>query len=61
MPDVVLPCLGGGPDVELRAQAPGTADAGERLGVVVRAVRRGGPELVAFHERAAAGSASWAC
>jgi thiol-disulfide isomerase/thioredoxin len=52
MPDVVLPCLGGGPDVELRAQAPGRPVLVNVWASWCAPCAEEAPELVAFHERA---------
>jgi cytochrome c biogenesis protein CcmG/thiol:disulfide interchange protein DsbE len=52
MPDVVLPCLGGGPDVELRAQAPGRPMLVNVWASWCAPCADEVPELVAFHERA---------
>ena len=53
MPDVVLPCLGGGADVELRAQAPGRPTPVNVWASWCAPCAEEAPDLVAFHERAA--------
>ena len=53
LPDVVLPCLGGGPDVELRAQAPGRPTIVNVWASWCAPCAEEAPDLVAFHRRAA--------
>ena len=52
LPAVVLPCLGGGPAVELRASAPGRPTLVNVWGTWCRPCRDEVPELVAFHAKA---------
>jgi cytochrome c biogenesis protein CcmG/thiol:disulfide interchange protein DsbE len=52
MPDLVLPCLGGGPAVALRAQAPGRPTLVNVWASWCAPCADEAPELVAFHERA---------
>lgn len=52
LPDLVLPCLGGGPDVELRSQAPGRPTLVNVWGSWCAPCADEMPALVAFQERA---------
>ena len=52
LPDLVLPCLGGGPDVELRSAAPGRPTLVNVWATWCAPCADEVPELVAFHERA---------
>jgi cytochrome c biogenesis protein CcmG/thiol:disulfide interchange protein DsbE len=52
LPDVVLPCLGGGDDVALRASPPGRPALVNVWATWCRPCVREVPELVAFAERA---------
>jgi thiol-disulfide isomerase/thioredoxin len=52
LPDLVLPCLGGGPDVALRAQAPGRPTLVNVWASWCAPCADEVPELVEFHERA---------
>ena len=52
LPDLVLACLGGGPDVELRATAPGRPTLVNVWGSWCAPCAEEMPDLVAFHERA---------
>lgn len=53
MPDVVLPCLGGGPDVDLRASPPGRPTLVNVWASWCPPCADEAPELVDFHEKAA--------
>lgn len=52
VPDLVLPCLGGGPDVDLRAAAPGRPTLVNIWGTWCPPCVDEVPDLVAFAERA---------
>ena len=52
LPDLVLPCLGGGPDVTVRAEAPGRPTLVNVWASWCAPCADEAPELVAFHERA---------
>jgi thiol-disulfide isomerase/thioredoxin len=54
LPDLVLPCLGGGPDVDLRSAAPGRPTLVNVWASWCAPCTDEVPELVAFHERAGA-------
>lgn len=52
LPDLVLPCLGGGPDVDLRGAAPGRPTLINMWGTWCVPCVEEVPELVAFADRA---------
>jgi len=52
LPDLVLPCLGGGPEVALRSAAPGRPTLVNVWASWCAPCADEAPELVAFHERA---------
>lgn len=52
LPDLVLPCLGGGPEVDLRSAPPGRPTLVNVWASWCRPCADEVPELVAFHEKA---------